>query len=117
MAGAQLIRLPRRMQWIGEKQQAVYQLRILRNKDGRLPSSVGMAAQKYRAACSLFHERNRSPQTVAVPGGAARRRRPVRALGAKWQVETQHGEAGCGKGIGHLDEQNRLAVCAGAVRK
>src|SRR5580698_1304599 len=115
MAGAQLIGLSRRMQWIGEKQQAVYQLRILRNKDGRLPSSVGMAAQKYRAAFSLFHKPNRSPQTLAIPDGAAGRGRPVRALGAKWQVETQHGEAGCGKSIGHLDEQNGLAVCAGAV--
>src|SRR5580700_5252286 len=102
MAGAQLIRLSRRMQRIGEKQQAVYQLRILRNKDGRLPSSVGMAAQKYRAAFSLSHKRDRSPQTVAVPGGTAGRGRPVRALGAKWQIETQHGEAGCGECIGHL---------------
>src|SRR5580700_3405172 len=76
-----------------------------------------MATHKYRSACSLFHERNCSPQTAAVPGGAAGPRWPGRALGAERQIKTHHTEASSGESSGHFDQQFGLAVCAGAMRK
>src|ERR1700676_789374 len=115
MAGAELSRLSWRMQGIRKKQQAVNQLTIFRNKNRSLPPAVGMATQKYRSMFSLFHQRNRSSQTVTVSGRAAGRGWPEGAIGAEWQIEPQDCETGGGKSIGHLDQQFRLAVCAGAV--
>src|SRR5580704_19464540 len=117
MAGAELLRFSRWMQWIRKKKQAVNQLRIFRNKNGRLPSAIRMATQKYSTALPRPHERNCSPQTLAVPGCAAGPRWPGRALRAERQIKTQHGEAHSGESSGHFDQQFRLAVCAGAMCK
>jgi hypothetical protein len=102
---------------IREKQQAVDELCILRDKNRGLPSTVGMSAEENWSCVSLFHDGNRLPQTVAVLCRAAGRRRAVRALGAERQIETQYGEAGRSEGFGHFDEQFRLAICAGAMRE
>jgi hypothetical protein len=117
MAGAKLIRFFGRVQRIREKQQAVDELNIFRDKNCRLPATVRMSAKEYWSCVSLFHDGNRSPQTVAVSCGAAGRRRAVRALGAEWQIESQYGEAGRSKGVGNFDEQFRLAIRAGAMRE
>lgn len=41
----------------------------------------------------------------------------MRARETEWQIESQNGESRRGERIGHLHQQFRLAVCAGAVRE
>jgi hypothetical protein len=88
MAGAKLLRFFGRVQRIRKEQKAVDEPSILRDKNRGLPAAVGMPAEENWSCVSLFHEGNRAPQTVAVLCGAARRRRPMRALGAERQIET-----------------------------
>ena len=53
VAGARLLWLARRMQRIRQQQQRVRDSRLLRRQHGRLPASIGMAAQKHTASGNL----------------------------------------------------------------
>src|SRR6476646_7728587 len=80
MAGTKLIRLTRRMKWVGEQQQAVRQFGLFRSQHSRLPSAVGMAAQEHLTILLLSHDRNGATQPVPVPGSAGGRTRSMWAF-------------------------------------
>ena len=53
------------------------------------------------------------PLPVSLDAAGPRRAKPT--IGAKGQVKAQHGKAGSSEGLGHFDEELRLAIPAGTV--
>jgi hypothetical protein len=67
-----------------------------------LAPAVGMPTEKQVPAGFLSHDRNRPTKTFAVSFGAASSGRPLRAHGAKRQVEAQYRKARYNESRGHF---------------
>ena len=96
-AGARLVRLPRRMQRIGEQQQSVGQIRTLRRDHRGLPAAIGMAAREHVPLHTLPQRRDRPRDAFAVARRRRRKRRSASPRHAKRQVVAQHQQTGFAK--------------------
>src|SRR5271165_5445836 len=98
MLRAQLLRLARRMQRVGEEQEAVRQFRRGSGQHARLASAVGVAAQEYAALRKLAHGEDRVAKPLAVALRATGAGRAVRRRLAVRQVAAQDEDARLGEG-------------------
>lgn len=110
------------MQRVGEQEQSVAKLGILRSgifsgEEGRLPAAVRMTARKDRPSNQRVHNGDRCADAGAILGGSARRRRPKRPTPAKWQIEAQYAEARRTEAIRDCDEQRARTIRAGSMRE
>jgi len=88
-----LFRLPRRMQWIGHKQQSLHKLGFLRAQHSRLPSSIGVPAKKNSPARDPAQRADGILQSLAISRGIAGPWWPVRTSLPVGQIAAQHDES------------------------
>ena len=103
MRGAHFRGPARRMEWIGEEQEAVGESEFSSAEHGCLPSAVGMAAEK-DAACSMSaHGGDGRTEALLIAFRAAAGRRAVRMQLAEGKIAAEDGESGGAEGIGERD--------------
>ena len=124
MLYAQLLRLPRRMQWVRHQYQPGHQPSLLRAKHRSLSPAIRMPTQKHpprghsRRACrEPPHGLNRVLEPGAIPSGIPRPRRPTRANLPVRQIAAQHHHASRSHRLCNRDEQWRIGVRSRAMRE
>lgn len=115
MRGAQFRGPARRMERVGEKQKAICESGFSEfgfggAEHGRLPSAVGVAAEKDAAWCVPAHGGDGRAEALLIAFGTAARRRSVRTRLAKGKIAAEHSESGGAEGIGERDEKESVAV-------
>jgi len=106
----QLPRSPRRMQRIGQQQQPIRQIRLLRRQHGRLPPPIRMPRQNQRTAHHSPHPQSRRPNPIPVPRRGRRRRRPERTPHPVRQIVPQHNRPRRAQRLRHRHKRRRRAV-------
>ena len=106
MRGAQLGRALRRVQRIAEQQERVRQAGFGGAKHGRLPASVGMAAEEDAAWGLRAHGFDGQAESGLIARGAARRRRAMRPDLAEGEIVAEDGGACIAEGVGERDEES-----------
>lgn len=110
MRGAQFRGPARRMERVGEKQKAICEFGFGGAEHGRLPSAVGVAAEKDAAWCVPAHGGDGRAEPLLIAFGTAAWRRSVRTRLAKRKIAAEHGQSGGAEGIGERDEKESVAV-------
>ena len=116
VARAQLLRLVRWMQRIGEQQQRIGNVGLFRGEHGRLPASVGMAAEEDFLSADFSQCFHGAAQSLAVAFGLRWKWWTFRTLLAKWKIAAQRHDARVRKGFRDRFEQRSITVAARAVR-
>ncbi len=105
MRGSKLRTLFRRMQWVGEKQESIGDLRMGGGEDGRLASAVRVAAEINSAMNLGAQELHRLAKSVLIFFGAAARRRAVWTLLAEGKIAAENSHTGIRKRIRNSDKK------------
>jgi hypothetical protein len=90
MLDAELVRFARWMERVRKQKESRYQLGFRGAEDRRLPSTVGVAAEKYSARNFLSHGCDRIPQARAVALRITRRRRSASPFLPERKVAAQN---------------------------
>ena len=115
MRGAQLTRLPRRMQGIRKQQQTVNQARRFRRQHARLPAPIGMSTEPDLIGMLLTNLQDLLAQSFAISRGVTGTRRTVRAVLPIGQVVTDDLNLTLGECVCERDQQRRIAIGSSAV--
>jgi hypothetical protein len=115
MRGTQLRGTSGRMERVGEQQEPIGESGFGGTEHRCLPSSVGMAAQKYTTGRVPPHGGDGRSEALLIAFRAAARRWPVRAQLAKGKIAAEDGEPRGAEGIRQRGEQRSVAVRSRAV--
>src|SRR5271167_2518490 len=115
MLDAKLARLSRRMQRIGEQQQALYQAWQVGAEHRRLASSVGVPAEEHTSRNQLTKSGDGTLQTFTVVNGVSRPRWTVGPALAIGQIATQHSQARRSESFGQGHQQRSPRVRSRAM--
>jgi hypothetical protein len=117
MLGAQLARLPRRVQRIREQEKRVRDGGIFGREHRRLAPAIGVAAEEDRSAHNVPHRRDSSAQTIPIRRTTAPRRRAGLPPLPERQVDAKRGDACVAERRRRREKQRGLAISAGAMRQ
>lgn len=110
VAGAEIVRLLRRMEWVRKKEKTVHEAGLIGSEQRRLSTAIGVTAQKNAALGCASHKVNCGMEAEAVASGRAWAGRTVRADLAERHLAAQNGDAGGAKGFSQKDQERRAAV-------
>ena len=115
MLDAELLRFARRVQRIGEQQQARNQIWFGGAEHRGLASTVGVAAEKDPARDTLTQSSNRVAQARTIALRVAGKRRTGSPVLAEGQIATQDGVAMSSKRFAERHQQRGAAIRTRAV--
>jgi hypothetical protein len=112
---SQLVGATGRVERVGEQQKAIEQAGFAGGKHGRLPASVGMAAEEYAARGLLPHGRDGGFKSLLVAFRTAALGWPVGTRLAKGQIAAEDGESGVAECACQGHKKRRIAVRSRAM--
>jgi uncharacterized protein len=87
----------RRVEGVGQQEQAVHQAGFFRRQDGGLPATVGVPAGKHATGDEGAHGGDGPAQPIAVGGGFGGPGRPVRPCVPEGEIAAENGKPGTGE--------------------
>jgi hypothetical protein len=115
MLRAELVRLARRMERVGEEQKRVGDAGCFGGENTRLAGAVGMTSEDNGPGHDFAHGFDGALQAFAIALRRATMRRAGRALLAIGKIAAQDVKASGGEGFGNGKQERRIAIGASAV--